>query len=321
MHIQRVLLTGCNGFIGSNLALRCKEEGWTVHGVDNLSSGHKEFLPEREIDRVFYSDFAGKVVENSINKHSYDVVFHLAAVPRVSYSVEHPLESNDTNVSKTLKLMESCKGKIGRFVFSSSSSVYGGADVLPTPETHPKSPKSPYALQKSIIEDYLKIYDDLYEFESVCLRYFNVFGKNSLGGSAYCTAIGAWLSAMVNGQPLRSDGDGSQSRDLCYVDNVTYANVLAAKCDKKLHADVFNVACGDRTSNKEILEFLKEKNKDIHVIDAPWRPGDVLHTQADITKARDVLGYTDVVRVWDGLERTYEWAMTSPLMKTLRSKF
>jgi len=203
--------------------------------------------------------------------------------------------------------MDACRENVKRFVFASSSSVYGGADVLPTPETEPKNPKSPYALQKSIIEDYLKLYRDLYRLDSVCLRFFNVFGPNQLGDSPYATAVSAWLTAIKKGVPLRSDGDGSQSRDMCYVDNVTDCCVRAALVADPLNAECINVACGDRTTNREILTELAKHYPQAQVTVAGWRPGDVMHTQADISKANRLLGYTPLVRFWEGLDRTIKW--------------
>ena len=176
--------------------------------------------------------------------------------PRVSYSVEFPLVSHETNVTSTLKLKDACKGNVDRFVFASSSSVYGGADALPTPPSHKKSPKSPYALQKSIIEDYLKLYYSLYGLDSISLRFFNVFGPNQLGDSPYATAVSAWLNCIMNDQSMRSDGDGSQTRDMCYVDNVVDACYKSSFSENKLEAKAVNVACGDKVSNRQILEYL-----------------------------------------------------------------
>ena len=303
---MKVLLTGAAGFIGSNMARKCIEEGWTVDGVDNMSNGHSEFVP-KGMNAFFYCDFASPDVLLNVHAQKYDAVIHLAAIPRVSYSVEHPVETNETNVGSTLKLMDACHGNINKFVFASSSSVYGGADVLPTPESHDRIPKSPYALQKAVIEDYLKLYRDLYGLDSACMRFFNVFGPNQLGGSPYATAVSAWLTAIKEGRPMRSDGDGSQSRDMCYVDNVVDACMRAANHGDKLHAACFNVACGDRTSNLDILKVLKARYPNATHIDAPWRPGDVLHTQADVSKAELVLGYVPIVRFWEGFERTVNW--------------
>ena len=179
--MQSVLLTGGAGFIGSNLAKALVNLGVNVDIVDNMSNGHIEFVPKG--CNLIVSDFSDDKVLQGVKSGKYDVVFHLAAIPRVSYSVEHPVETHETNVNATLKLMDACRGNINRFVFASSSSVYGGADVLPTPPSSPKNPKSPYALQKSIIEDYLNLYYSLYGMDSVSLRFFNVFGPNQLGDS------------------------------------------------------------------------------------------------------------------------------------------
>ena len=316
---MRVLITGGAGFIGSNLAKRCVDEGWTVDVVDDLSNGHREFVPPGIRD-FFKSDFAQGTPVQRVKNGLYDVIFHLAAVPRVSYSVEHPIETNDVNVSRTLKLVHAARGNVKRIVFASSSSVYGGADVLPTPETHPKDPKSPYALQKSIIEDYLKMYSDLYGLDSACMRFFNVFGPNQLGDSPYSTAVSAWMTAIMKGKPMRSDGDGTQSRDMCYVDNVADACVRAARHSEPLKASCFNVACGDRTTNNAILHHLLQRYPKATKVDAPWRPGDVMHTQADVSKAERVLGYTPLVRFWDGLDRTIAWAEKTPEFLTLALK-
>lgn len=306
MSVTRVLISGCCGFIGSNLAQRCVDNGWRVTGVDNMSNGHKEFLP-KGLDSFFQIDFADAIVLDRIKWQDFDAVIHLAAVPRVSYSVEHPIETNDVNVTRTLKLLEACRGNIGRFVFASSSSVYGGASILPTPESHPLDPKSPYALQKLTIENYLKLYYSLYNLDSVSLRFFNVFGPNQLGDSPYATAVSAWLTAIKLGRSMRSDGDGTQTRDMCYVDNVVDACCKAAIHPIKLNADQFNVACDDQISNKEILKILKKRypNAQHHI--APWRPGDVMHTRASIKKINDVLGYKPLYNFRLGLEKTIEW--------------
>ena len=307
---MRVLVTGCAGFIGSNLVARCFSEGWDVVGIDDMSNGHEEFVPEgirNDSARFLKCDFAAPQVLDQIKNKKFDVVIHLAAVPRVSYSVEHPVETHETNVNKTLALMEACRDNVKRFVFASSSSVYGGADELPTTELMPKNPKSPYALQKSVIEDYLKLYHDLYGLDSVCLRFFNVFGPNQLGDSPYATAVSAWLTAIKSGKKMRSDGDGSQSRDMCYVDNVVDACVRSALHDKKLGAICLNVACGDRTTNKEILDYLRQKYPYAEYYDAPWRPGDVMHTQASLERINETLGYVPLVKIWEGIDRTVSW--------------
>lgn len=304
---MKVLITGIAGFIGSNLAYRCVSEGWEITGVDDFSNGHREFLPKSDNVCFYASDFSDDHVLQMIRDEKFDVVFHLAANPRVSYSVERPLETNDTNVTKTLKLIDACKGNVKRFVFASSSAVYGQADSLPTGTFSEKIPNSPYGLQKSIIEDYLTLYYSLYGFESVALRFFNVFGPNQIGGSPYSCAISAWLTAIKRGQPCRSDGDGTQSRDMCHVDNVVEACVLAAKSLEPLKARRFNVATGQAITNAEILKILLNKYSSAHAVEAPWRPGDVMHTLADITTTTRVLNYIPVKNVHDGINDTIKW--------------
>ena len=304
---RRALVTGAAGFIGSNLCRKLLDEGWEVTGVDDLSNGHVEFVQGLKDFSLIVNDFAADPVLDDIRSKKFDVVFHLAAVPRVSYSVEHPFETTDTNVSKTVKLMEACRGKINRFVFSSSSSVYGGADMLPTPVSHLRDPKSPYAWQKSCVEDALRVFGGLYDFDSVCLRYFNVFGPNQYGDSPYSTAISAWCHAVKHGTPLRKDGSGEQSRDMCYVDNVVDVNIRAANHEGVFRGEAFNVACGDRTSNNQILDAFEERCGKLNVNNAPFRAGDIMHTQADISETERVFGYKPLVRFWDGLEKTFDW--------------
>lgn len=305
---MKVLITGGAGFIGSNLVKRCLELNWVVHIVDDLSSGHLEFIPNEWRVNPWVMDFAEKRLLEKIETAGYDYVFHLAALPRVSLSVEQPGKTAEVNTAKTVKLMESClKGKVKRFVFSSSSSVYGGASMLPTPEDSPRMPKSPYALQKCHVEDYCKMFHNLYGFDSVCLRYFNVFGPNQFGDSPYSTAVSAWCHAIKESLPLRSDGDGFQSRDMTYIDNVVEANILAATNPGSFGGDCFNVGCGERTSNNDILNWFRDKKPGIKVVNAPERIGDVKHTLASLEKINKTLGYEPKVKFWDGLEKTISW--------------
>lgn len=310
--MTKVLILGSAGFIGSNLTKRLLEqEGCVVDAVDDLSNGHMEFInpliEKYNIQIKFFEmDFTDEVILSKIRNKEYDVIYHQAAIPRVGYSVDHPSITTDTNINKTVKLLEAARGNIRRFVFASSSSVYGGAENLPTLETEPLNPVSPYALQKKVIEDFGKMFYKLYDLDVVCLRYFNVFGPNQYGDSPYSTAVSAWCHAVKNGLPLRSDGDGEQTRDLCYIDNVIDANILVANCEKRFKGQVFNVACGERTSNNQILEYFKKKFKNIEIVNAPRRKGDVKHTLADITSIVE-LGYKPSVKFWKGLEKTTKW--------------
>lgn len=306
---KKVLVTGGAGFIGSNLVQRCLEEGWTVDIVDDLSNGHIRFVPEELRDaNLMLTDFSDEVVLEKVKSGSYDVVFHLAAQPRVSYSVECPFDTNETNVSKTLKLMEACRDNVTRFVFASSSAIYGNVETLPSKESDVTNVQSPYGLQKKIIEDYLKLFWTLYGLDSACLRFFNVFGKNQLGDSPYSTAVSAWITAIMKGDSMRSDGDGTQSRDMVHVDNVVHALTLAAKHVGPLKGEMFNVGTGESYTNNEILDRLKAKFPEAKSHSAPARVGDVKHTLADLSKIDYHLGYEPVVRFWDGLDATIKWA-------------
>lgn len=304
---MKALVTGAAGFIGSHLVDRLLAEGWSVTGADDLSSGHMRWVND-DCD-LYAEDFASDGVLSLVRSEAFDAVFHLAARPRVSYSVEHPLETNEANVTKTLALMDACRANVARFVLASSSSVYGGADVLPTHENCPTWPKSPYALQKLHGEQYLRLYRGLYGLDGVSLRFFNVFGPRQLGGSPYSTAVAAWLTAIKQGSPLRKDGTGDQTRDMCYVDNVVQALVLAADAAPTTLAtfNVYNVGCNDPVSNNDVLHALTERYPGLTVVGAPLRPGDVMHTRADIGLAEAVLGYRPEVSFWDGFERTCEW--------------
>jgi len=307
---MRILVTGGAGFIGSNLVEGCLKQGFSVDIVDNLSNGHLSFVPQKllfEEDNVYLCDFASPVILNKVQQKNYDVVVHLAAQPRVSYSVEQPIETHQTNVEATLRLIDACRGNVRRFVFASTSAIYGNVDRLPTGESADKNYQSPYAIQKLIVEDYLRLFGKLYDFDSVCLRFFNVFGPNQLGGSPYSTAVSAWLNAIMKGDSMRSDGDGTQSRDMCYVGNVVNACLLAATSENPFKGEAFNVACGEKTTNKEILSYLMKKFPDSKYHDAPWRAGDVMHTQADLSNIASALGYKPSIMFWQGLDLTIQW--------------
>lgn len=329
---KRSLVTGAAGFIGSNLVNQLLADGWHVVGVDDLSSGHLDLLDfqgqefkvlsaveevvsfKRDNFELLVCDFASDWILSMVETGHFDVVFHLAAIPRVSFSVENPSLTNDTNVGKTVQLLEACISATPApvFVFSSSSSVYGGADVLPTPETHPTDPKSPYALQKRVIEDYLKVFHNLYGLDSVALRYFNVVGPGQYGDSPYSTAVSAWCHAIKHNLPCRLDGDGEQSRDMAPVEQVVQANIKAALAmlsDKKYTWDgrQYNVACGERRTNNQILDMFRARFPQMKVVNAPSRVGDVRHTQADVTRAAEELGYSVDVRFPEALERTWKW--------------
>ena len=330
--MKKALVTGGCGFIGSNLVKKLVSLGWQVDIVDDMSNGHLELLDglnyrvlpsgsfysalkkqyiERPQDLVIVvqDDFANENVLSEVyQENNFNVIFHMAALPRVSYSVDYPAHSGNVNIDKTVQLFEAARGSVDRIVWASSSSVYGNTINLPTRETEQKKYNSPYAWQKGSIEDFAKMCWDLYRLDIVCLRYFNVFGPGQYGDSPYSTAVSAWCHAIKHGEECRSDGDGEQTRDMCYIDNVVHANILAANSANKFRGEAYNIACRRKVSNNEILEHLRETFGDrVKVKHAPERAGDVKHTLADITKAYRDFDYEPLVHFWEGLEKTIEW--------------
>ena len=308
--MKSLLVTGGLGFIGSNLVKKLSTLGHKITVVDNLSSCRddaNQFRRQFPFVEFVESCFSDRELLERVRAGEFDTIFHTAAIPRVSFSVENPYKTTDTNINKTVRLLEATINTSCRFIFSSSSSVYGGADILPTPASYPKSPKSPYAWQKSCIEDLATLFNQLYGSDIVSLRYFNVYGPGQFGGSAYSTAISSWCHAIKNNLPLRSDGTGEQSRDLCFVDNVVSANILCMESSEPFAGERYNVACGDRISNNEILDFFIERYPGIEIKKAPARIGDVMHTCADISDTSNRIGYMPLVRFWEGIEATIRW--------------
>ncbi len=311
---KTILVTGCAGFIGSNFTNTFTKRfpKTKIIGLDDLSSGRREEVGKHV---TFYkgSIADGKILDKIFKTHKPEFVFHFAAIPRVSYSVEQPAETTAVNIAGTVLLMEKCKDyKVKRFVFSSSSSVYGGAKKLPTKEhENLPDPKSPYAMQKFAIEPFCKIFSDLYGLDTVCLRYFNVFGPGQFGDSAYSTVISAWLEKMyfpVKGKRAFLEGNGSQSRDFCYVDNVVDANIRAMMMNKPSRGEVFNVANGERTTILEVRKLIeKYTGRKLDLEMRGPRIGDVKHTHADVSKAKKWFGYEPTIDFNTGLKRTITW--------------
>jgi len=310
--MNNIVVVGGAGFIGSHLVDRLINEGYSVTVIDDLSNGESCFVNDKA--EFIVSDMADPYFLSRVAAGEWDTVFHLAAQPRVGYSVDHPVESNTINVQKSLELLDACRqGKIRRFVNTSSSSVYGNTNVLPTVEWTPHSPKSPYALQKSIIEQYCRLYSELYGLDTVSIRPFNVFGERQKGNSAYSTAISAWLFAIKYDKPMRSDGDGEQTRDMTYVANVVDVFYRAAKFEGKFKGDAFNAGTGTSISNNQILKLMRDYFPSADVVSAPERPGDVKHTLASIDKAQRMLGYNVLVPFVDAIKRTRDWSMFDPV--------
>jgi nucleoside-diphosphate-sugar epimerase len=310
---KAVLVTGCAGFIGSNFTRQFREQfpETEVVGLDNFATGRREALDEKI---TFYegSILDRVLLEKIFAEHPIEYVFHFAALPRVSFSVEQPTKTTEANILGTITLMESAKNHgVKRFIFSSSSAVYGGAKTMPTSEAeNPPNPKTPYAMQKYAIEPFCKIFTEIYGMDTVCLRYFNVFGPGQYGDSPYSTVISAWLESLYFPRNKKAflEDDGEQSRDFCYVDNVIQANILAMKHEGKLNGEVFNVAHGERTTVNEVKKLIEEfTGRKLDLEKRQARLGDVRHTNADISKARNILGYNPEVKFNEGLKRAVAW--------------
>lgn len=310
---KSILVTGCAGFIGSNFVnqLLTQFPKTEVIGIDNFSTGRRDAINSKT---TFYE---GSILDTALlkdifEKHQPEYVFHFAAVPRVSYSVEHPTETTEANIAGTVSILEAAKNHgVKRVINSSSSSVYGGALKMPTKESENAcDPKSPYALQKYAGELFCKVFSNLYKLDTVSLRYFTVFGPGQYGDSPYSTVIAGWLESLYFPAKKRGfiEGDGTQSRDFCYVDNVVNANILAMQSDKNFSGEAFNVAHGERTTLNAVREMIEAyTDKKLDLEQRPPRLGDVKHTHADVSKAKEWFGYEPKIKFEEGLKKTIEW--------------
>lgn len=319
---MNILITGGAGFIGSNLVknlLETTDHEITVIDRSVMNAKRLEELTEgcRGYNLVVqdYHNVAWEVIKQYLP----ETVVHLAAIPRVAFSVEHPDTTTYENTYMTTSLLKKCKesGCVKRVVFSSSSSVYGGADILPTSETHPLDPQSPYALQKKNCEEYCKLFSSLYELDTVCLRFFNVFGPEQYVDSPYATVIANWCNAIKENLPLILEDDGEQSRDFSYIDNVVESIKCAIEHPNRFDGDIFNVGDDAQTSLNEILDWFRQNEYSFELDRRPARVGDVRHTRADITKISNI-GYKPVCDVWEGLNKTVEWWNIDSPVETLK---
>tara|TARA_Y100000996_G_C22557771_1_gene656225 strand:- start:741 stop:1652 length:912 start_codon:yes stop_codon:yes gene_type:complete len=292
---MKCLVTGGAGFIGSNLVDELIKQGNEVIIVDNLSTGKKENINPKA--KFYNKDIIQ--MRRSSDFHMFedvDVVFHLAALARVQPSIENPIEYHDANVNGTLNLLKaSVDYGVKRFVFSSSSSVYGNVEQLPTPEEHELNPISPYALHKLIGEQYCKLFSELYDLETVCLRYFNVYGERQNTEGAYCLVMGIFAGQLLRGEPMTINGDGENRRDFTYVGDVVDANIRCSTSDKVGNGDIFNIGNGDNRSVNQISNLLSESGDRINrapVIEPK-------ETLADNSKAKKVLGWKPTNKIED----------------------
>jgi nucleoside-diphosphate-sugar epimerase len=287
-------------------------DGGRVRVVDNLATGKRERLADLEGSIEFVEgDLADPdICENALD--GVDYVLHQAAVPSVQRSVKNPIETNRANVTSTLNLLESCrKHGVRRFVNASSSSAYGDTPVLPKREDMPPNPLSPYALQKFVGERYCQLYFRLYGLETVSLRYFNVFGPSQDPYSEYSAVVPKFATRLGKGEAIVVYGDGEQSRDFTYIDNVVEANILALTATRAA-GSVINIGCGERITLNRLIAILEEIMGVRATVDyQPARPGDVRDSLADISLAEQLLGYQPKVAVEEGLRRTVAWFETN----------
>jgi len=302
------LVSGGAGFIGFHIVKTLVERGEHVRVVDNLSTGNIERLDcfRSTIDFIDADLADPQVCDRVVD--GVDYVLHQAAIPSVQRSIRDPMASNRANVTATLNLLESCRTHgVRRLVYAASSSAYGDTAVLPKREDMPANPMSPYALQKFVGERYAKLYFDLFKFETVSLRYFNVFGPSQDPYSEYSAVIPKFITKLLAGEKLTIFGDGEQSRDFTYVENVVEANLLALTADGAA-GKMMNLGCGARISLNQLIRQLEMILGVIAAVEyLPARAGDVRDSLADIGLAQRLLGYRPAVSVEDGLARTVEW--------------
>jgi UDP-glucose 4-epimerase len=297
---MKILVTGGAGFIGSNLVDKLIDEGHKVFVIDNLSTGKKENINKKAI---FY-----KVDICLLDKilHLFkgiDYVFHLAANPRVVFSVKNPIESHKVNVNGTLNVLyASYKNKIKRLIFASSAAVYGDIKKLPLKENMTPKPISPYGLHKLIGEHYCQLFSNLYNLETVCLRYFNVYGPRMDPNGPYALVIGKFLKLRKENKPLTIYGDGKQTRDFIYVDDIVKANILAMKSKKVGKGEVINICSGKNYSINYIAKLIGGKK-----IYLPARKGEMKHTLGDNSLAKKLLGWKPEISLEEGIEKLFHY--------------
>jgi nucleoside-diphosphate-sugar epimerase len=303
------LVTGGAGFIGSHIAAALMAGGARVRVLDDLSTGHRENIEEIGGDLDFIE---GSVADEALlNKvlDGVELVFHEAAIPSVPRSVEAPKQTHIASVDGTFSLLVAARDKrVRRVVYAASSSAYGDQPTLPKSEQMLPDPLSPYAVAKLVGEYYCQVFTRVYGLETVSLRYFNVFGPRQDPGSQYSGVVSRFISSLLSGEQPVIYGDGEQSRDFTYIDNVVAANLSAAS-SKGASGKVINVANGQRITLNELLSELKELTgkQDVTADYREPRVGDVRHSLADITLAREFLGYESKVGLRDGLQRTIDW--------------
>ena len=306
---MNILITGGAGFIGSHLAGSCLQDGHRIRVLDDLSTGRAENLQEIAdgIELVEGDICDIELVRKALA--GVDAVFHQGAIPSVPRSFQEPHLFNEVNVTGSLQLiLESVEAGVGRIVMASSSSVYGDTEELPKVETDTPMPLSPYAVGKLAAEAYGEVFSKIADIEVVSLRYFNVFGTRQPQNSQYAAVIPSFITSALKGESLRLEGDGEQTRDFTYVEDVVRANLLALEIPKA-GGEVFNISGNCRVSLNELIELLKElmPDREMTISQQPPRKGDIRHSWADISKAKEILDYQPEIDLEEGLRRTISY--------------
>jgi len=321
LHIDddaKILITGAAGFIGSNLLEFFLAKGLYVRGIDNFSTGFKKNIEDSvsealKKNKKLKFDFIDGDIRNYSDclksTRGIDIVFHEAALGSVQKSIEKPIDSNSSNVDGTINLLKSSlDNEVKRFIYASSSSIYGDSEVLPKNEEMCPNPKSIYAATKLTAEYYCRLFYDLYGLGTVSLRYFNVFGKRQNPDSIYSAVIPKFIKNLLEEKPAVIYGDGKQSRDFTYIENVIEANVRAVLSGDEAFGEYFNIACGNRISINDLHSRLaKYTGVRINPIYKEERKGDIKHSEADIKKAKKILKYNPLYGIEEGLELTVKW--------------
>jgi nucleoside-diphosphate-sugar epimerase len=307
--MSTALVTGVAGFIGSNLADELLERGYTVRGIDNFKTGRETNLSSFRDHEAFAFTEGDIRDDETVTRlvDGVDYIFHQGAVPSVPRSVEDPVLSTDANCTGTATLVKAAdEATVEKIVVASSSSVYGPTDISPKHENLPPNPVSPYALSKFYTERLAVQASEYYDLDSIALRYFNVFGPRQDPDSDYAAVIPKFINLMLDGERPPIHGDGTQSRDFTYIDNVLQANIKAIESDAT--GEVLNVGCGDSITINMLVDELNEVlGTEIKPKYTDPRPGDVPHSKADISKANNLIGYEPDVGFREGLEKTVEW--------------
>lgn len=308
----KTLVTGGAGFIGSHIARFLLARGDEVVVVDNFSTGKRENIEGLDITLVEADIRDLDSIKNAVE--GVDTVFHQAALCSVARSVADPVSTHQVNSTGTLNIFEASRlAGVRRVVFASSSSVYGDSKTLPKDESMPTSPLSPYAISKLTTEFYGELYERMFGLETVALRYFNVFGPRQDPNSDYAAVIPNFAKALLTNTPIQVHGDGTQTRDFTFIDNVVQANILASQ-STTAPGQAINVACGGRWSLLDLIAILEEATHEkarVEFVDS--RVGDIKHSEASVAKARELLGYKPEVEFRQGIRETIDWFVQSGL--------